>query len=223
MTWFVRFAGWCLIAAGLLITPTVFHPDIFDISIGEASLMPYWAAGHAAGLVAMVLTMFGMAGLVARYGARLGALGLAALVVTVPGIVLTACVAYGEAFVLPPLARIDPQLVDLQGPLLGSWPVRVLGGLALLWLVGLTLLGVALWRTRVVPRAAAGLLAVGAVGFGAFEGPFVPVLGVLFVIVFAAAHVWLGCALISNRANLDESEASAGAGNHRSQARPARS
>lgn len=56
---------------------------------------------------------------------------------------------------------------------------------------------------------AAGLLAVGAVGFGAFEGPFVPVLGVLFVVLLAAAHGWHGYALMSNRANLDESEASA--------------
>ncbi len=86
MTWIVGVSGLCLIAPGLLITPTVFHPDIFDISIGEASLMPYWAAGQAAGLVAMVLTMFGMAGLGARHGARLGALGLAALVVTVPAL-----------------------------------------------------------------------------------------------------------------------------------------
>ena len=68
----------------------MFHPDIFDISIGEAPLMPYWTAGHAAGLVAMVLTMFSMAGLAARYGARLGALGLTGLIVTAPGIVLTA-------------------------------------------------------------------------------------------------------------------------------------
>ena len=94
MTRFVRFAGWRLIAVGLLVTPTVFHPDIFDISIGEASLMPYWTAGHAAGLVAMVLTMFGLAGLVARFGARLGALGLTGIIVAVPGIVLTACAAY---------------------------------------------------------------------------------------------------------------------------------
>jgi len=79
-----------------LVTPTVFHPDIFDISIEEASLMPYWTAGHAAGLVALVLT---------------------GIIVAVPGIVLTACAAYGEAFVLPPLARIDQ---SETGPALSS-------------------------------------------------------------------------------------------------------
>jgi len=79
--------------------------------------MPYWTAGHAAGLVALVLTMFGLAGLVARYGGRLGALGLTGIIVAVPGIVLTACAAYGEAFVLPPLARIDQ---SETGPALSS-------------------------------------------------------------------------------------------------------
>ena len=44
------------------------------------------------------------------------------------------------------------------------------GGLALLWLVGLLLVGIAAWWSRVVPRGAAALLAVGAAAFGAFEG-----------------------------------------------------
>ncbi|HET7475403.1 MAG TPA: hypothetical protein VFJ97_05190 [Dermatophilaceae bacterium] len=198
MTPVSRTAGWCLVAAGVLIAPTGFHPDIFDVSLAEASGQRYWAAGHATGVLAMVLSLYGVAGLAARFGARLGVLGRVGLLLTIPGIVATAIAAYIEAFLLPPLARVDPGLVDVNGPLFGSTPLRLLGAVALLWLVGLALVGAALWRARLVSRGAAGLLAVGAVAFGAFEGPFVPVLGVLSVIVFAAGYVWTGVAVMGS-------------------------
>jgi hypothetical protein len=201
MSAYVRAAGTCLIAAGVLIAGAVFHPDIFEISFADAALgSPYWTAWHAAWLSATILSLFGLAGLAARHGALLGALGVTGLLLAVPGLVLTACAAYYEAFLFPPLARADPALLDWDGPLLGSTMIRVIGGLALLWLAGLLLVGIAAWRTRVVPPGAAALLSAGAAGFGAFEGPFVPVLGVISVLVFAAGHIWLGYALRSTNA-----------------------
>jgi hypothetical protein len=77
-----------------------------------------------------------------------------------------------------------------------SWGVRS-GALAALWFVGICLLGVALWLARVVPRAAALTLAVSAVAFAAFAGPFVPVLDVLATIGFAAGYAWVGVALVT--------------------------
>jgi len=193
----VPWSGLSLAAAGVLIAGTVAHPDIFETGFAAAARQSFWAPWHAAWLVSTVLSLFGLAGLYACQAGRLGTLGLAGLALAVPGLVLAACAAYVEAFVMPALARAEPGLLDWDGPLLTSPAIRLSGGLALMWLVGMALVGVATWRADVLPRGAAATLAAGAVTFGAFEGPFVPVLGVVSVVVFAAGHVWLGLAMWS--------------------------
>jgi hypothetical protein len=194
-----RWSGACFVAAGLLVLPVVAHPDVFETGFAAASLEPYWTPLHAAGLLVPVLTILGLGGLAARHGAPLGAVGVLGMVLTVVGLVATTALSAVEAFVFPVLARVDPALLELDGPLLGSPAVRAVGGLALLWFVGLALVGVAAERSGALPRGAGALLAVSAVGFAAFEGPFVPVLGQLSVVLFAAAYVWVGWALATDR------------------------
>ena len=199
MDTFVRWSGAGLVLAGVLVLPVVGHPDIFETGFVEASRGAFWAPGHAAGLLVAVLSLLGLAGLAARHGERLGRLGAVGAVLTVAGLVMTASLAALEAFAFPVLAEEAPALLDLDGPLLGSVTVRAAGGLALLWLVGLAVVGVAVERAGVLPRGAGALLAVAAVAFAAFEGPFVPVLGPLSVLLFAAAHGWVGWALFRDR------------------------
>ena len=67
--------------------------------------------------------------------------------------------------------------------------------LAGLWIVGLVLLGIALARSGVVPRAAALTLAVSGAAFAVLEGPFVPVLGPLSTLALTVGYVWVGAAL----------------------------
>jgi hypothetical protein len=196
---YVRWSGAGLVLAGLLILPVVGHPDIFETGFADASRGPFWAPGHAAGLVVAVLSLLGLAGLAARHGTRLGRLGAAGMILTVVGLVVTASLAALEAFAFPVLAREAPALLDIDGPLLGSATVRAVGGLALLWFVGLALVGLAVERAGVLPRGAGALLAGAAVAFAAFEGPFVPVLGPLSVLLFAVAHAWVGWALFTDR------------------------
>jgi hypothetical protein len=208
---FVRWSGIGLIVSGLLILPVLGHPDIFDTGFVAASLGPFWAPGHAAGLLVAVLSLLGLAGLAARHGTRLGRLGAAGMVLTVVGLVVTAALSALEAFAFPVLAREAPALLDIDGPLLGSATIRAVGGLALLWLVGLALLGAAIERAGVLPRGSGALLAVAAVAFAAFEGPFVPVLGQLSVVLFAAAYAWVGWALAGDRTGReDQAEGSSG-------------
>jgi hypothetical protein len=102
-----------------------------------------------------------------------------------------------EAFTFPALARAKPALLDFDGPIAGTPAFWVLGGLAGLWFLGEAVLGVAVARAGVLPRAPALLLVAGALGFAAFEGPFVPVLGQVAVVVFAVAQIWLGVVLLS--------------------------
>jgi hypothetical protein len=61
----------------------------------------------------------------------------------------------------------------------------VLAGTAVLWFLGEAVVGVAVARAGVLPRLPALLLVAGALGFATFEGPFVPVLGQLAVVLFA--------------------------------------
>jgi hypothetical protein len=203
MTTFVRWAGGCWIAAGVLLLAELAHPDALGIGFAASSLETWWPAVHVAWVLAAILTLFGLAGLVAQHGPALGGLGIAGAVLAVPGLVAAAGLFLTEAFFFPVLAREDPALLDLDGPLLSSLTIRLAGGLAGLWFLGLVLVGIAVARARVLPRGTGTLLVVGTVLFGALEGPFVPVAGDLAVVLFSAAHVWLGRALIgSSRRNV---------------------
>jgi hypothetical protein len=191
-----RWSGACLVLAGLLTLPAVTHPDILEIGLAEASLTAWWTLVHAVGLAVVVLFLAGVAGLALLHRGRWGTLGTIAVPVTVVGLVATAVLSGIEAFVFPAVALAEPALLDFDGPIAGAPGFWILGGLAVLWLLGSALLGVAVARAGVLPRAPALLLAAGALSFAAFEGPFVPVLGQLAVVVFAAGQVWLGAALL---------------------------
>jgi hypothetical protein len=191
----IRWSGLCLVAVGVLIAGLVIHPDIFETPFARAALEPTWMTLHLLGLAAAVLSLIGLAGLYAVQTGQLGRLGGAGILLAVPGLVLTACLAFFEAVIMPVLARADSRLLAWDGPLLGLAAFRVGAALALLWPFGLCLVGIATWRARLFPRGAAALLAIGAPAFAAFEGPFVPILGVASVLTLAAAHVWLGYAM----------------------------
>jgi hypothetical protein len=190
-----RWSGGCLVASGLLLLPEVFHPDVFDSDFARAALSTrLWVPIHVALTVAMILSLIALLGLYARRADRLGRLGAVAFVLAVVGMVIGACAFYWEAFLLPPLARQAPELFAWDGAVVTSWGLRS-AALGVLWMVGLGLLAVALWRARVLPRAPALALAVSALAFAAFAGPFVPVLDVASTVAFAAGYVWAGIAL----------------------------
>ena len=117
-TW-VRWAGGCWIAAGVLLLAELAHPDALAIGFAESSRQTLWPALHVAWVLAMIATLFGLAGLVAWFGPALGRLGAAGVLLAVPGLVVAAGLFLTEAFVFPVLAREDPALLDLDGPLLG--------------------------------------------------------------------------------------------------------
>ncbi len=192
----VRWAGGCWVAAGVLLLAELAHPDALGIGFAASSRQTLWPAVHIAWTLVVVLTLFGLAGLIARFGTVMGRLGVVGAVLAVPGLVVAGGLFLTEAFVFPLLAREDPGLLDLDGLLLGSAAFRLAAGFAGLWFLGLVLVGFAVERARVLPRGAGMALAVAAVLFAALEGPFVPVAGDLAVVILGAAHVWLGVALL---------------------------
>jgi len=196
-----RWAGGCWITAGVLLLAELAHPNALDIGFAAAARQSTWPAMHVALVLAGVLTVFGLAGLVARFGSALGRLGLSGCLLAVPGVVVAAGLFLAEALLFPGIAQQDPALLDLDGSLLGSPGLRFIGGLAGLWFLGLTLVGLAVERARVLARGAGILLAVGTVLFAALEGPFLPIAGKVAVVIFAAAHIRLGLALVSLRSS----------------------
>jgi hypothetical protein len=133
-------------------------------------------------------------GLYARHAGELGRLGAVGFGLAVTGMVVAACAFYWEAFLLPPIAREAPELLAWDGPVVSDWGVRA-SALAGLWVIGLAMLGVALGRSRVVPRAAAFTLTFSSLAFAVLAGPFVPVLGPLSTLAFASGYAWVGAAL----------------------------
>jgi hypothetical protein len=192
-----RWSGGCLVAAGVLLLPGTVHPDIFETTLGEASLEPFWVEIHLAALAVSILTLIAVAGLYGSRAARLGLLGAVGFGLVVPGLVLTGAVSWAEALLLPVVARDHPEVFDWNGPVTTDWGVRAGTVLALCWLVGLFLLSLALRRARAVPAGAALTLAVGVAASAVFGGLLIPVLSPLAVAVMAAGHVWIGAALWS--------------------------
>jgi hypothetical protein len=191
-----RWSGGCWIVAGVLLLAGVLHPNIFETTLADAALhSALWVPIHAVGIVVVVLTLVGLTGLYARRADRLGRLGAAGFALAVPGLVMTACAACAEAVLLPVLAREDPKVFDWDGPVTTSWAVRLTTGLALLWPVGLTLLGIALTRSGVASAAAGLTLAGSSVGFVVFNGPLLPVLGALSTLALTVGYVLVGASL----------------------------
>lgn len=196
MTALVRWSGGCWVAAGVLTLPELAHPDVFETGFAAGSRGTLWPAVHVAWVLVALLTLFGLAGVAARYGTALGRLGAAGLVLSVIGLVVAAGLFLSEALIFPVLAREDPALLGFSGALGGSQALWAAGGLAGLWFVGLALLGVAVDRAHLLPGRAGMLLAAATALFAVAEGPFVPVLGKVSVLVLAGALVWFGVAFL---------------------------
>ena len=190
-----RWSGACWIGAGVLLLLGTLHPDIFATTLAEAARRTVWVPIHVAALVAVVLTLIGLTGLYGTRAERLGRLGAIGFACAVIGLVMTACVSYAEAFLLPVIARDHPEAFDWDGPVVTSRAVLATTGMALLWVVGLVLLGVALWRSGVVPAGAGLTLAVAAVAFSVFGGLLIPVLAPLSTLALAVGYAWIGVAL----------------------------
>lgn len=199
----LRAAGAALAVSGVLLAvSTPMHPNILDGRdlaeiVGETAS---WRAIHLAWVVSSLLNIFGAAGIVALHRGRLGRLGQAALAVTIVGATTTAYLMFLEAAAFPLVAHDAPELLgDLlnrDGPLLGSPLLSALSALAAGLPVGFVALGVAAARCGIHARAGAAL-AASIVAFETLAIFFVPVLGPVAAVAFGAVLSWWGWLLWS--------------------------
>lgn len=151
--------------------------------------------------------LFGIAGLYARQVEETGWLGLAGYLLLTLFYAVQMCFAFIEPFVLPLLTTLAPTFVEgVMAMASGSSSPMNLGAfiviyqfVTVLYLLGLLLFGIALFRTRILPRWAAGLLAL--------SGPLAIIMGTLLphqlerlaAMPMGFALAWLGYALWTER------------------------
>jgi hypothetical protein len=200
----IRWAGLSAMAAGIIfagIQPI--HPPDVLASVNTSAFIIITSLKTAMCLFGL----FGIAGLYARQVEETGWLGLAGYLLLSIFYAVQICYAFAEPLILPLLTTVAPTFVEsVMGMASGAGGPMDLGAfatiyllLSLVYLLGLLLFGIALFRARILPRWAAGLLA--------FSGPLTLILVALLphqlerlaAMPMGFALAWLGYALWSER------------------------
>jgi hypothetical protein len=192
----IRWAG---VAAIAVIQPI--HPPDELASVTTSA----WAVITAAKTAMCLLFLLGFTGLYARQVEKVGWLGLAGFLLLLFSGWLQTGFVFAEAFILPPLASEAPTFVDgLLGTIaagraseadLGVLPALYTLGVGIPYMLGGLLFGIATFRAGILPRWAAGILAV--------SGPLAMLMVALLphqlerfaALPMGLAMAWLGYAL----------------------------
>ena len=159
------------VAGAIFIAVQINHPssDAFTIETTE------WVARSCAKIVMAALALAGITGMYLHQYRKAGLLGLAGYIVFAAGYLALFSVEVIAAAVLPNLVDTDPGFVnDVLTAGTGGTPNGDIGGLQTLfnvagagYILGGLIFGIALFRTGVLARWAAALLAVSTVGTAA--------------------------------------------------------
>jgi hypothetical protein len=200
----IRWAGLSAIVAGIIfagIQP--FHPPDVLASVNTSAFIIITSLKT----VMSLFGLFGIAGLYARQVEETGWLGLAGYLLISIFYAVQMCFSFVEPLILPLLTTVAPTFVEsVLGMASGAGGPMNLGALAtvyslvsVLYLLGLLLFGIAMFRARILSRWAAGLLA--------FSGPLAIIMVTLLphqlerlaAMPMGLALAWLGYALWSER------------------------
>lgn len=200
----IRWSGLSAMAAGIIfacIQP--FHPPDVLASVNTSAFLIITTLKT----LMCLFGLFGIAGLYARQVEESGWLGLAGYLLLTIFYAVQMCYAFTEPFILPLLTTVAPTfVVSVMGMASGAGGPMDLGAftvvyqlVSVLYLLGLLLFGIALYRTRILPRWASGLLAL--------SGPLALIMVALLphqlerlaAMPMGFALVWLGYALWSER------------------------
>jgi hypothetical protein len=164
-----RVAGLAAVAAGLLyIVIQPVHPteELSTVTGSAWVIVAYLTVAFA------VLALAGVSGIYLRQVKEAGLLGLVGYLMLSCMFLLTIAYSFAEAMIIPELADVAPDYVEgflaiFNGSSSGA-DVGALAGVGLvafvLYFFGGSLLGIALFRARVLARWAAAMMLFGAVG-----------------------------------------------------------
>jgi hypothetical protein len=181
----------------------LFHP----LETLSSATTPRWIIVHALATAMCFFGLLGMAGLYARQVKAAGWLGLAGYLLLSLFYALTAPYTFAEAVILPLWATTAPTFVEGFLGLFNGHPGEMnLGALPTLYalagfgyVLGGLLFGLATFRAGILPRWAAGLLAIAAVSPLLLASLFPHPLDRILAVPMGLALAWLGYALWSER------------------------
>jgi hypothetical protein len=202
-SYLIRWSGVSAIVAGIIFAgiQPIHPPDVLASVTTSA-----WAIITSLKAAMCLLFLLSWTGLYARQVKEAGWLGLAGFLLLSLSWALQTAFVFAEAFILPLLATTAPKFVDgCLGLAAGHGSEVSLGALpALYTLVGIgyvlggLLFGIAMFRSGILPRWAAGLLAV-ASALTPAAGLLPHQIQRLAAIPVGVALIWLGYALWSER------------------------
>jgi hypothetical protein len=201
----IRWSGLAAVIAGIIFA--VIQP-IHPLEVVASVNTSAWAIITSLKTAMCLLFLLGITGIYARQVNKAGWLGLAGFLLLGLSWALQTAFVFAEAFILPPLAATAPQFVDgVLGNLargqasevnLGALPIIYSLGVAVAYMLGGLLFGIATLRAGILSRWPAGLLAV--------AGALTPLAALaphaiqrLAAIPVGLALAWLGYALWSER------------------------
>ena len=180
----VKAAGAAAVAAGTIFIAVQINHPAHDAFTTETSA---WVARSGAKAAMAVLALVGITGMYLRQYAKAGLLGLVGYLVFAAGYLGMFAVQVVALTVLPSLVDSRPDFVnDVIAAAVGGTPAGDIGGLQTLfnlsgagYILGGFIFGIALFRTGVLARWAAALLAVSTIATAAlavlpesFDRPF---------------------------------------------------
>ena len=184
----IRLSGLAAILASVLLSVGALLSLVTESeNMSVSATTPSYAFSSLLYLLGGVLLLLGLVGLYIRQSGPSGILGLVAFLVAFFGTALAVGATWAELFVAPSLAVEAPRVLDAEptGMLALGFALTFVVFLPLGWL----LFGLASFRARIYPRAAAILLMVGAV----IAGLPIP----LTEIVLYVGVAWLGFTLFT--------------------------
>jgi len=161
----IRSSGLAAVAAGVIFAgiQPIHPPDVLaSVTTGT------WAVINALKLAMCLFFLIGFAGLYVGQLGRIGWLGFAGFLMLTGSWFLQTGFVFAEVLILPPLATVAPQFIDSYLGIVNGSPgsmyigalVPVYAVVGALYVLGGIAFGIATFRAGVLPRWAAGLLAV---------------------------------------------------------------
>ena len=207
----VRWSGFALALGGVVAALFwILHPE-------ESALLTDpdgYQTEHILDVLALMLLIPGLMGLYARLVNRTGWLGFAGFLVTLLPLLIMMGISVVDVLIWPSIARVQPDLIltaegefiQSSGPFAAT--ISLIIPFAMIGALGFILLGIAIWRSQVLPGWAGLFLAIGGPLY--LIGPgFVPhgmlLVNLLVYAPFALATVWLGISLFNRSAPQQQS------------------
>ena len=199
----IRWSGLSAMAAGIIFAgiQPIHPPDVIASVTTNAFIII-----TSLKAIMSLFGIFGIAGLYARQVEETGWMGLAGYLLLTIFYAVQMCYSFAEPTILPLLVPVAPTFVTSVMQMASQSPTdmnlgafaAVFSFLPILYLLGLLLFGIAMFRARILSRWAAGLLAL--------SGPIAVVLSLLghpldrlAAVPMGIALAWLGYALFSKR------------------------